>query len=58
MPGKNDTACTMGHSNGEHNSSCVPPADPGNLDLRLLRTIYGLCPDCNQITPHEHEETP
>jgi hypothetical protein len=48
--------CTVpGHGDGEHNQSCVPPADPAYLALRLLRAIYGLCPDCDNEDHHDHE---
>lgn len=29
-------------------------ADPGNKYLRLLRAVYGLCPDCDREDEHVH----
>ncbi len=31
-------------------------ADPANTRLRLLRAVFGLCPECDSEEPHEHEE--
>lgn len=42
------------HGDGEHDKSCTPPADPGNPELRLIRAIFGLCPDCDNPDDHEH----
>ncbi len=39
----------------EHDASCIPPANPQDNDLRLLRAVYGLCPDCNKAGTHTHE---
>lgn len=51
------TYCTSPvHRDGEHNQSCMPPADPGNPELRLLRAIFGLCADCDRTDEHEHTE--
>jgi hypothetical protein len=47
--------CTR-HPVGEHDRTCVPPADPSNPELRLLRAIYGLCPDHDQCPPGAHDE--
>ena len=43
--------CTRRH---EHGASCLPPADPRDPELRLLRAIYGLCPICDVPEPHRH----
>lgn len=49
------TYCTNPeHGDGEHDQSCVPPAEPDNPELRLYRAIYGLCPFCNQTEEHDH----
>lgn len=45
------------HGYGEHSADCVPDAEPHNPALRVLRVIFGLCPDCNETDPHEHGET-
>ena len=29
-------------------------ADPANKELRLLRAVYGLCPNCNREDEHDH----
>lgn len=56
-PGTPRTYCTRpGHQEGQHDISCVPPAEPDNPELRLLRAIYGLCPDHDQCTPADHPE--
>jgi hypothetical protein len=39
--------CTQDHRPGHHDRSCLPPADPKNPELRLLRAIFGACPDCD-----------
>ena len=58
-PGSRVYCTNPWHGHGEHTAACVPPAEPGNLDLRLIRALYGLCPDCNDLQPHTHEqETP
>jgi len=31
-------------------------ADPANARLRLLRSVFGLCPDCDSDEEHEHGE--
>ena len=49
----NGTHCTnSAHSPGQHDATCMPPADPSNANLRLLRAIFGLCPNCNETAPH------
>lgn len=48
------TYCTMPGQHGEHDAACMPPAEPGNPELRLLRALCGLCPDCNDADPHAH----
>jgi hypothetical protein len=50
--------CPQGHKPGEHDASCMPPADPDNADLRLLRAIYGLCPLCDRTDQHGHPYGP
>lgn len=30
------------------------PLDPTNPKTRLLRAIFGFCPDCNQMEEHRH----
>lgn len=45
------TYCTQDHEPGNHDASCMPPAEPGNPELRLLRAIFGLCPYCNEDGP-------
>jgi hypothetical protein len=45
-----------GHGYGDHSASCMPPADPSDPELRLLRAIFGLCPLCDRAGEHEHEE--
>ena len=47
--------CTR-HQPGEHDRSCVPPANPHDPELRLLRAIYGLCALCDNDQPHEHAD--
>jgi len=42
------------HQPGEHDVSCLPSADPGNLELRLIRLLTGACPECDVTTEHEH----
>lgn len=42
------------HLDGEHNASCAPPAEPCNQELRLIRAIHGLCPDCDRADLHDH----
>ncbi len=49
------TYCTAGHQPGEHDGSCLPPADPANRELRLVRAIFGRCPDCDRTEAHEHD---
>jgi hypothetical protein len=49
--------CTVpAHRNGEHDQDCVPPADPGNQELRLIRAIWGLCALCDRKDEHDHPE--
>lgn len=43
------------HQDGDHGIECMPPADPAWPELRLLRAIYGLCPNCDIEDEHEHE---
>lgn len=51
------TYCTNPeHGYGEHDASCLPPADPADPELRLLRAIFGLCGLCD--TPDEHSHVP
>ncbi len=53
------TYCTNpAHGYGEHDVTCVPPAEPGNPELRLIRAIYGLCPDHDSCTPLDHPDEP
>jgi hypothetical protein len=52
MTGK--TYCTQGHADGEHDASCMPPADPSNPELRLIRAIFGLCAECDRTDMHGH----
>lgn len=33
----------------------MPAADPSNREIRLLRAVFGLCPDCDSKEPHSHE---
>lgn len=49
------TYCTKGHGYGQHDASCMPPADPANPELRLIRAIFGLCPECNNRGLHVHQ---
>jgi hypothetical protein len=44
------------HRDGEHDASCLPPADPANPELRLLRAIHGLCGRCDRTDEHDHDE--
>lgn len=53
---RHKTYCTRGHQPGEHDASCMPPADPANPELRLLRAIYGLCSLCDRTDEHEHPD--
>lgn len=54
---ENEVYCTMPeHGYGEHTVACVPLADQNDKQLRLLRAIWGLCPDCNRTDEHEHRE--
>jgi hypothetical protein len=46
--------CTKGHGYGEHDASCLPPADRHDPELRLLRAIFGLCSLCDVAEPHSH----
>lgn len=49
--------CTVPeHQDGEHSAACLPPADPGNPELRLIRAIWGLCSICDETTEHEHTD--
>lgn len=51
------TYCTVpAHQDGEHDAGCVPPADPGNPELRLLRAIFGLCGICDNQDQHHHTD--
>jgi hypothetical protein len=50
--------CSQGHQPGQQDVSCCPPADPADAPTRLLRAIYGLCPDCDRTEPHSHGEPP
>lgn len=53
-----DTWCTnIKHQDGGHDASCLPPADPQDPELRLIRAIFGLCGICDQEMPHEHSDT-
>ena len=53
--GAGRTYCTNSdHGYGEHDATCMPPAEPGNAELRLLRAIFGLCPLCDKVEEHEH----
>jgi hypothetical protein len=47
--------CTKFHKDGEHDQSCMPPANPNNPELRLMRAIWGLCPYCDNTEEHNHE---
>jgi hypothetical protein len=47
--------CTvLGHKAGDHDQACIPDAVPDCPELRLIRAIWGLCPDCNNPEEHEH----
>jgi hypothetical protein len=46
--------CSQGHRYGEHDASCIAPADPDDPELRLLRAIFGLCPLCDRTDDHRH----
>lgn len=46
------------HGDGEHSPSCMPPADPANPELRLIRAIWGLCPVCDETGEHAHPLPP
>jgi hypothetical protein len=49
--------CTdSSHGEGEHNRGCIPPADPLDAALRLIRAIYGLCSLCDVTQDHEHDQ--
>lgn len=49
------TYCTKPeHRDGEHSVDCIPPAEPDNPELRLIRAIWGLCPECDLTEPHVH----
>ena len=43
-----------GHEPGDHTAECISPAEPDNPELRLLRALHGLCPDCDRKHPHTH----
>lgn len=45
------------HTGKKHDVNCIPPADPTIPELRLVRAIYGLCPDCDNPWPHIHIQT-
>lgn len=48
--------CTdASHGYGDHTAGCMPPADPSDRELRLLRAVFGLCPDCDETRSHVHE---
>lgn len=42
-------------SHYEHERDSIPNANPDDVNLRLLRAIYGLCPDCNRTDKHAHD---
>ena len=51
------TYCTVRkHQDGQHDAGCLPPADPRNPELRLLRAIFGLCSLCDREDEHEHAD--
>lgn len=35
----------------------LPPANPTDPETRLLRALYGLCPDCD-LSPEDHANNP
>jgi hypothetical protein len=46
-----DVWCAKEH---KHTIECVPKADPTDRELRLLRTLFDLCPDHDTCTPDMH----
>jgi hypothetical protein len=42
------------HGYGEHDRMCVPPADPTNPNIRMIRVLWGLCGYCNDTDDHTH----
>jgi hypothetical protein len=54
--GPSASYCPKGHEYGQHDMSCMPDAAPALPELRLVRAIWGLCPDCNRTEPHYHRE--
>lgn len=49
--------CTSpAHGDGDHDASCMPPADPADPELRLIRAIFGLCGYCDRTDEHDHDE--
>lgn len=56
-PGESRVYCASPqHKPGDHDITCMPPAEPRNPELRLLRAIYGLCPDHDACTPDMHTD--
>lgn len=39
---------------GKHSVDCIPPADPSSPEIRILRCVFGLCPDCDE-SPEAHD---
>jgi hypothetical protein len=40
---------------GGYQPGDVPPPDPDSPETRLLRAIFGLCPECERTDPHYHD---
>jgi hypothetical protein len=49
-----DGECGKGHRQDQHTAACIPAADPRDKDLRLIRAVFGLCPDCDRTDVHSH----
>jgi hypothetical protein len=47
-------AVTTDTRTGEKAALPVPRADPASSPVRLMRAIFGACPDCDRTDEHEH----
>jgi hypothetical protein len=44
---------------GQHDRTCVPLANPSSPELRMIRSLYGLCPYCDSDElGHAHTDVP
>lgn len=56
--GRHKMSCPEARKRYEQERDEIPDADPANKELRLLRAIYGLCPDCDIREKHSHDSNP